>query len=90
MQHIDFVCDIILLPSDVEKYIAIAQTIAREVRERMSNKTYDNEIKINTSLIPNHTRDSLAAATLDFVKGLKETPETNKVLEKKKKELGLQ
>ena len=90
MQHTGFVCDIILLPSDVEKYIAIAQTIAREVRERMSNKTYDNEIKINTSLIPNHTRDSLAAATLDFVKGLKETPETNKVLEKKKKELGLQ
>lgn len=56
----------------------------------MSNKTYDNEIKINTSLIPNHTRDSLAAATLDFVKGLKETPETNKMLEEKKKELGLQ
>ena len=90
MQHTGFVCDIILLPSDVEKYIAIAQTIAREVRERMSNKTYDNEIKINTSLIPNHTRDSLAATTLDFVKGLKETPETNKMLEKKKKELGLQ
>ena len=56
----------------------------------MSNKTYDNEIKINTSLIPNHKRDSLAVATLDFVKGLKETPETNKVLEEKKKELGLQ
>ena len=90
MQHIDFVCDIILLLSDVEKHTVITQTIAREVRERMSNKTYDNEIKINTSLIPNHTRDSLAAATLDFIKGLKETPETNKMLEKKKKELGLQ
>ena len=56
----------------------------------MSNKTYDNEIKIDTLLIPNHIRDSLAATTLDFVKGLKETPETSKMLEKKKKELGLQ
>ena len=86
----DFICDIILLPSDVEKHIAISQTIAREVRKRMSNKTYVNEIKIYTSLIPNHARDSLAAATLDFVKGLKETPETNKMLEEKKKELGPQ
>ena len=56
----------------------------------MRNKTYDNEIKIDTSLIPDYVRDSLAAATLDFVKGLKETPETNKMLEEKKKELGLQ
>lgn len=56
----------------------------------MSNKTYDNEIKIDTSLIPNHTRDSLAAATLEFVKGLIENPKTNKMLEEKKKELGLQ
>ena len=76
--------------SDVEKYTVITQTIAREVRKRISNKTYDNEIKINTSLIPNHKRDSLAAATLDFVRGLKETPETNKMLDEKKKELGLQ
>lgn len=90
MQHTGFVCDIILLPSDVEKYITIAQTIAREARKRMSNKTYDNEIKIDTSLIPDYVRDSLAVATLDFVKGLKETPETNKMLEEKKKELGLQ
>ena len=56
----------------------------------MSNKTYDNEIKIDTSLIPEYVRDSLAVATLAFVKGLKETPETNKRLEEKKKELGLQ
>ena len=90
MQYIIFICDIIFLPSDVEKHTVIAQTIAREARKRMSNKTYDNEIKIDTSLIPNHTRDSLAAATLDFVKGLKETPETNKMLDEKKKELGLQ
>ena len=90
MQHIGFVCDIILLPSDVEKYITITQTIAREVRKRMSNKTYDNEIKINTSLIPNHIRDSLAATTLEFVKGLIENQKTNKMLEEKKKELGLQ
>ena len=52
----------------------------------MSNKTYDNEIKIDTSLIPNHTRDSLAAATLEFVKGLIKNPKTNEMLEKKKKE----
>ena len=90
MQHTGFVCDIILLPSDAEKYIAIAQTIARKVRKYMSNKTYDKEIKIDTSLIPDYVRDSLAVATLAFVKGLKETPETNKMLEKKKKELGLQ
>ena len=90
MQHTGFVCDIILLPSDVEKYITIAQTIARDVRKYMSNKTYDNEIKIDTSLIPDYVRDSLAVATLVFIKGLKETPETNKMLEEKKKELGLQ
>ncbi len=54
----------------------------------MSNKTYDNEIKIDTSLIPNHTRDSLAAATLEFVKGLIENPKTNKMLEEKKKRIG--
>lgn len=76
--------------SGVEKHTVIAQTIAREVRKRMSNKTYDNEIKIDTSLIPDYVRDSLAVATLDFVKVLKETPETNKMLERKKKELGLQ
>jgi len=90
LQHIDFVCDIILLLLDAENHTVITQTIAREVRKRMSNKTYDNEIKIDTSLIPDYVRDSLAVATLDFVKGLKETPETNKMLEKKKKELGLQ
>lgn len=56
----------------------------------MSSKTYNNEIKIDTSLIPNYVRNSLAVATLDFVKGLKETPETNKMLDEKKKELGLQ
>ncbi len=82
----DYVCDIILLLSDVEKHTVITQTIVREVRKRMSNKTYDNEIKIDTSLIPEYVRDSLAVATLDFVKGLKETPETNKRLEEKKKE----
>ena len=86
----DYVCDIILLSSDVEKHTVITQTIAREARKYMSNKTYDNEIKIDTSLIPDYVRDSLAVATLAFVKGLKETPETNKMLEEKKKELGLQ
>ncbi len=56
----------------------------------MSNKTYDNEIKIDTSLIPDYVRDSLAAASLEFVKGLKENSKTNKMLDEKKKELGLQ
>lgn len=56
----------------------------------MSSKIYDNEIKIDTSLMPVHLRDSLAAATLEFVKGLKENPTTNRMLEEKKKELGLQ
>lgn len=90
MRHIDFVCDIILLLSDVEKHTVITQTIAREVRKHMSNKTYDSEVKIDTSLIPNHTRDSLVAATLEFVKGLKENATTSVMLEKKKKEMGLQ
>ena len=56
----------------------------------MCNKTYDNEIKIDISLIPNHTRDNLAGATLDVVKGVKENPTTNEMLEKKIKGLWLQ
>ena len=78
------------MPSDIEKHTVIAQAIMREVRKHMSNKTYDNEINIDISLIPDHVRDSLAAATLKFVKELIKNPETNKMLEEKKKELGLQ
>lgn len=55
----------------------------------MRNEVYD-EIKIDTSLIPDYLVESLAVAILQFVKELKQNPVTNKMLEEKKKELGLQ
>lgn len=53
----------------------------------MHNEVYD-EIKIDTSLIPDYLVESLAAATLQFVKELKQNPVTNKMLEEKKKNWG--
>ena len=37
-------------------------------------------IHIDTSLIPDHVRDSLAAATLDFINGILKDPDASKRL----------
>lgn len=80
------ICDIIHLISTVKNCDCKKM---KEVEKYMRNEVYD-EIKIDTSLIPDYLVESLAAATLQFVKELKQNPVTNKMLEEKKKELGLQ
>ena len=37
-------------------------------------------IHIDTSMIPDHVRDSLAAATLDFINGILKDPDASKRL----------
>lgn len=39
-----------------------------------------DEIHIDTSLIPDHVRDNLAAATLDFIQGILKDPDASKRL----------
>lgn len=45
----------------------------------------NNEIKIDVSLIPNHVKDQLSIATLNFIKELILNPKTNKSLKEKMK-----
>lgn len=46
-----------------------------------------NTIHIDTSLIPDHVRDQLAAATMDMVLGILRKPGGREMLEAKKAEI---
>lgn len=54
----------------------------------MNNETRGtNMIHIDTSLIPDHVRDQLAAATMDMVLGILRNPGGRELLEAKKAEI---
>lgn len=50
---------------------------------------YDDEVYIDVNLIPKHTQENLARATLEFYKRFIAQPGAREMLEKKKAELGL-
>lgn len=49
----------------------------------------NNEVKIDVSLIPPHTQEHLARATLEFIERILSHPDGREALDKKIKELGL-
>ncbi len=54
----------------------------------MNNGARDtNTIHIDTTLIPNHVRDQLAAATMDMVLGILRKPGGRELLDAKKAEI---
>ena len=50
---------------------------------------YENDVHIDVSLIPEWTRDNLARATMEYMKRLLAHPQGRKMIEDKKRELGL-